>query len=189
MRWCELRVNQVSLATQNYTWTACGLPEVNGCVSIQVPTLAVFFVLASLPIFMRVAVKVAGVSAWGPGDWMSLATYVNISPLFVPMNVCEGRNGAGQNMWSLTADQMTNYFKASVLFLYQRIFPFERLSIALWATQAFNLIIRVIFFFLGIFQCTPVHLAWMIRRQDSQSEGKCMDIVDIGIAMVPFELD
>ncbi|KAK1712548.1 hypothetical protein BDP67DRAFT_490421 [Colletotrichum lupini] len=72
----------------------------DACVTsncLPADALAVFFVLASLPIFMRVAVKVAGVSAWGPGDWMSLATY--------------GRNGAGQNMWSLTADQMTNYFK------------------------------------------------------------------------------
>ncbi|KAG7046628.1 CFEM domain-containing protein [Colletotrichum scovillei] len=187
-----------ALATQNYTWTVCGLPEVNDYVSIQVPTLAVFFVLASLSIFMRVAVKVAGVSAWGPDDWMIMGTYAFLIA-FVPMNVYEGRNGAGQNMWSLTADQITNYFKgyyvmqalyhctitllkASVLFLYQRIFPFERLRNALWATQAFNLIIGVMFLFLGIFQCNPVHLAWTLWRQDARSQGTCMNIVDIGIA-------
>ncbi|KXH44944.1 CFEM domain-containing protein [Colletotrichum nymphaeae SA-01] len=102
-------------------------------------------------------------------------------------------------MWSLTADQITNYFKghyimqalyhctitllkASVLFLYQRIFPFERLRTALWATQAFNLIIGAMFLFLGIFQCKPVHLAWTLWRQDAQSQGTCMNIVDIGIA-------
>lgn len=122
-------------------------------------------------------------------------------------------------MWSLTADQITNYFKvsfsmmtstilsgmpksylqgyyvmqalyhctitllkASVLFLYQRIFPFERLRNALWATQAFNLIIGVMFLFLGIFQCNPVHLAWTLWRQDARSQGTCMNIVDIGIA-------
>ncbi|KAK1706941.1 CFEM domain-containing protein [Colletotrichum acutatum] len=147
---------------------------------------------------MRVAVKVAGVSAWGPDDWMILGAYA-VFVAFVPMNVYEGRNGAGQNMWSLTADQITNCFKgyyvlqalyhctitllkASVLFLYQRIFPFKRLSIALWATQAFNLITGVMFLFLGIFQCNPVHLAWTIWRQDAQSQGTCMNIVDIGIA-------
>ncbi|KAK1673226.1 hypothetical protein BDP55DRAFT_227797 [Colletotrichum godetiae] len=72
--------------------------------------------------------------------------------------------------------------KASILFLYLRLFPFEWFRIALWGTQVFNLVIGVLFLLLGIFQCNPVHLAWTVWKHDSRSQGTCMSIVNIGIA-------
>ncbi|KAI8236916.1 Ketoreductase azaE [Colletotrichum sp. SAR 10_86] len=117
---------------------------------------------------------------------------------FVPLNTNAGRSGAGQDMWTLTVDQITEYFKnfyviqalyystiaflkASILFMYLRIFPGERFRTVLWGTQAFNLAIGVTFVLLGIFQCRPIHLAWTAWRGDSESQGTCMDVVIIAM--------
>ncbi|KAI8292982.1 Ketoreductase azaE [Colletotrichum sp. SAR 10_98] len=69
------------------------------------------------------------------------------------------------------------FLKASILFMYLRIFPGERFRTVLWGTQAFNLAIGVTFVLLGIFQCRPIHLAWTAWRGDSESQGTCMDVV------------
>ncbi|OHF02058.1 CFEM domain-containing protein [Colletotrichum orchidophilum] len=58
---------------------------------------------------MRMAVKAAGASGWEADDWTILLAY-GFLIAFVPMIAYEGRNGSGQNMWSLSADQITSYF-------------------------------------------------------------------------------
>ncbi|KAF5519554.1 Ketoreductase azaE [Colletotrichum aenigma] len=138
-------------------------------------------------------VKFSRVSAWGADDLMILITF-GFLIAFVPLNANAGRSGAGQDMWTLTVDQITEYFKnfyviqalyystiaflkASVLFMYLRIFPGKRFRTVLWGTQAFNLAIGVTFVLLGIFQCRPIHLAWTAWRGDSESRGTCMDVV------------
>ncbi|KAF5492472.1 hypothetical protein CGCS363_v010487 [Colletotrichum siamense] len=74
-----------------------------------------------------------------------------------------------------------SFLKASILFMYLRIFPGERFRTVLWGTQAFNLAICVTFVLLGIFQCRPIHLAWTAWRGDSESQGTCMDVVIIAM--------
>ncbi|KAI8205927.1 hypothetical protein K4K53_011715 [Colletotrichum sp. SAR 10_77] len=55
-------------------------------------------------------VKFSRVSVWGADDLMILATF-GFLIAFVPLNANAGKNGAGQDMWSLTVDQITEYFK------------------------------------------------------------------------------
>ncbi|KAF4808833.1 Satratoxin biosynthesis SC1 cluster protein 4 [Colletotrichum siamense] len=186
-----------ALATQNYTWYECGFPVENDFTSTVVPRLVMFFVLPTLSIITRMVVKFSRVSVWGADDLMILATF-GFLIAFVPLNANAGKNGAGQDMWSLTVDQITEYFKnfyiiqalyystiaflkASILFMYLRIYPGERFRAVLWGTQAFNLAIGVTFVLLGIFQCRPVHLAWTAWRRDSESLGTCMDVVFIAM--------
>ncbi|KAK2731702.1 CFEM domain-containing protein [Colletotrichum kahawae] len=182
-----------ALAAQNYTWSACGFPLENDFTSTAVPRLAMFFVLPTLSIFIRMVVKFSRVSVWSADDLMILITF-GLLIAFVPLNANAGKSGAGQDMWTLTVDQITEYFKtfyiiqalyystiaflkASILFMYLRIFPVERFRTVLWGTQAFNLAIGVTFVLLGIFQCRPIHLAWTAWRRDSESKGTCMDVV------------
>ncbi|KAK1529309.1 CFEM domain-containing protein [Colletotrichum costaricense] len=72
--------------------------------------------------------------------------------------------------------------KASILFMYLRIFhlPGEKITIALWVTQALNLMNGVIFIFVGLFQCNPVSLAWTFWTGDAT--GKCLNIVYLALA-------
>ncbi|KAK7433675.1 CFEM domain-containing protein [Colletotrichum acutatum] len=72
--------------------------------------------------------------------------------------------------------------KASILFMYLRIFhlPGEKITIALWVTQVFNLMNGIIFIFVGLFQCNPVSLAWTFWTGDAT--GKCIDIVYLALA-------
>ncbi|KAF4422588.1 Satratoxin biosynthesis SC1 cluster protein 4 [Colletotrichum fructicola Nara gc5] len=202
-----------ALATQNYTWYECGFSVENDFTSTVVPRLVMFFVLPTLSIITRMVVKFSRVSVWGADDLMIVATFCFLIA-FVPLNANAGKNGAGQDMWSLTVDQITEYFKASgcfpvhdaisntnqnfyitqalyystiaflkasILFMYLRIFPGERFRVVLWGTQAFNLAIGVTFLLLGIFQCRPIHLAWTAWRRDSESLGTCMDVVIIAM--------
>ncbi|KAF4878604.1 hypothetical protein CGCSCA1_v002404 [Colletotrichum siamense] len=186
-----------ALATQNYTWYECGFPAENDFTSTVVPRLVMFFVLPTLSIILRLVVKFSRVSSWGADDLMILITF-GFLIAFVPLNANAGRSGAGQDMWTLTVDQITEYFKnfyviqalyystiaflkASILFMYLRIFPSERFRTVLWGTQAVNLAISVTFVLLGIFQCRPIHLAWKAWRGDSESQGTCMDVVIIAI--------
>ncbi|KAF4834265.1 Satratoxin biosynthesis SC1 cluster protein 4 [Colletotrichum tropicale] len=186
-----------TLATQNYTWSACRFPLENDFTSTAVPRLVMFFVLPTLSMIIRMVVKFSRVSLWGADDLMILITF-SFLIAFVPLNANAGRSGAGQDMWTLTVDQITEYFKnfyviqalyystmgflkASILFMYLRIFPGERFRTTLWGTQVFNLAIGVTFVLLGVFQCRPIHLAWTAWRRDSESLGTCMDVVVIAM--------
>ncbi|EQB55670.1 CFEM domain-containing protein [Colletotrichum gloeosporioides Cg-14] len=177
-----------ALATQNYTWSACGFPLENDFTSTAVPRLVMFFVLPTLSIIIRLVVKFSRVSAWGADDLMILITF-GFLIAFVPLNANAGRSGAGQDMWTLTNFYVIQtlyystiaFLKASILFMYLRIFPGERFRRTLWGTQALNLAIGVTFVLLGIFQCRPIHLAWTAWRGDSESKGTCMEVVIIAM--------
>ncbi|KAF9872518.1 CFEM domain-containing protein [Colletotrichum karsti] len=138
------------------------------------------------------AIKATRVSTWGADDTFILIAYVS-EVLYV-----SGENGAGRDMWKLTPNQITNYFmsvyigqvlytfticlvKASILFMYLRIFPGETFRAVLWGTQAFNAAVGISVTIVGVFQCHPIHLAWTVWRQDGQSQGWCMNYILIGV--------
>lgn len=69
--------------------------------------------------------------------------------------------------------------KASILFMFLRIFPGEKFRLWLWATQVFNMLIGIAFFLVGIFQCQPLNLAWTFWSEER--EGKCIDMPQMAI--------
>lgn len=66
--------------------------------------------------------------------------------------------------------------------MYLRIFhlPDEKIRIVLWITQAVNLTNGLIFIFVGVFQCSPISLAWTFWT--GETGGKCIDIVKLALA-------
>ncbi|TDZ68038.1 hypothetical protein CTRI78_v002576 [Colletotrichum trifolii] len=99
--------------------------------------------------------------------------------------------GAGKDLWTLDDDQVTQSFKnffvlqliyhclitllkASVLFLFLRIFPDRKFRMTVWATQVFNLVVGITYALVTIFQCSPVSLAWTFWTGDF--EGHCINI-------------
>ena len=63
--------------------------------------------------------------------------------------------------------------KASILYLYRRIFPQKWFRNALIATGSFNLMWFIAAFFGTIFQCVPISLLW-----DLETPGYCINYHD-----------
>lgn len=97
--------------------------------------------------------------------------------------------GLGRDIWTLTPDEITNYIKifyvfafiytitltlvkASICFLYLRLFTNLKFRRIVWATQAFNVALMITFIFAYAFQCTPPSHFWNMWHGESQ--GKCL---------------
>lgn len=66
--------------------------------------------------------------------------------------------------------------RTSVILFYVRIFPAklnDRLGRILLGTLVFNVFYNVAFFFVVIFQCTPVHLFWTGWEGHVDQAGHC----------------
>nr|XP_036578536.1 CFEM domain-containing protein [Colletotrichum truncatum]KAF6785831.1 CFEM domain-containing protein [Colletotrichum truncatum] len=185
-----------ALATQNLTWTACGFPVEDDFETTKIPRLLLFLLLATPSIIFRVIVKLSRISSWGADDAFILIAYFVLVAL-VPINVYIGHNGTGKDMWTLTPEQITNYYrgfyivqifyhcsvfliKASIIFTFIRIFTGEKIRAILVGTQVFNLMLGISFTLVGIFQCRPISLSWTLWRRDPNRQGSCLNIVLVG---------
>ncbi|TDZ15264.1 hypothetical protein Cob_v011780 [Colletotrichum orbiculare MAFF 240422] len=189
-----------ALQTQNITWTSCNFPLSNEAPKYKATRIALFIVLPTLAMILRITTKFARISTWGWDDYTIIAAYAILVGFF-GMHFFLEANGAGRDLWTLNEDQITNFFKgfyafqtlyhscidiikASILFMYLRIFhlPDEKIRIVLWITQGVNLANGLIFIFLGLFQCTPVSLVWTFWT--GEATGKCLPIAKLGLAHV-----
>lgn len=64
--------------------------------------------------------------------------------------------------------------KASILFLYIRIFREPLFKRVIWATQLFNLLLVLAFLAADFGQCRPISYFW--QGWDGEHEGTCFDI-------------
>ncbi|KZL72474.1 CFEM domain-containing protein, partial [Colletotrichum tofieldiae] len=183
------------LAAKNSTSTSCGLPIRNEYATTKITLLVLWLLLPTLAIVLRLAVKLARVASWGADDTTIFLAY--IIPVFLQvLNSFVEKNGAGQDIWAISFDQIDRYFmglyiaqclyyvcmmliKSSILFTFLRVFVGDRLRLLLWATQVFNLMVGLTFTLLGIFQCRPISLAWTFW--DQEHNGHCIGIQYIGI--------
>ncbi|KZL77393.1 CFEM domain-containing protein, partial [Colletotrichum tofieldiae] len=150
--------------------------------------------LPTLSIVLRLILKLSGLSPWGADDVSILLAYVILIG-FLPNADLSEKGGAGRDLWTLSPNQIDTFLlalyileilyhtsialtKASILFLFIRVFPGEKLRIVLWATQAFNLLTAIVFNLAAIFQCQPVHLAW--TGWSRQEEGRCFSMPHVG---------
>jgi len=102
-------------------------------------------------------------------------------------NVVWTANGAGSDVWTVDFDRFIAFlrwlfiyefiflfqvtiFKLSLLAFYLRIFPHKTVRRVIWGTIAFNLAYFVTFFFVTIFQCTPINHFW---KQFDGQPGHC----------------
>ncbi|KAI8288817.1 hypothetical protein K4K60_010173 [Colletotrichum sp. SAR11_57] len=99
--------------------------------------------------------------------------------------------GAGRDIWSLTPEQITYFLvlfyvfgmlyltalafvKASILFLYLRIFPDEKFRRVLWCTQMFNLLLLIAFVGGTVGSCQPIHYFW--DGWTGEMKGQCINL-------------
>ncbi|KAK1637616.1 CFEM domain-containing protein [Colletotrichum phormii] len=182
---------QQALITKNRTWQDCGFAYHDEGVSIAwVPSF--LFAVVTLSFAMRLATKWIGLSTWGLDDTTITFAYVMMIAFLVATHL--GRQeGFGKDIWTLTVDQITNFIrgffafeivysvtlafiKASILFLYLRIFgalteTFRRI---LWATHIFNIVVCVTFVIVNLNQCKPLSYFWF--GWDGRHPGQCIDL-------------
>ncbi|KAK1979899.1 hypothetical protein LZ30DRAFT_724896 [Colletotrichum cereale] len=178
-----------SLVTANITAKNCDFPDANESERVKLTSMTLFFILPTVSIILRMIVKSVKWSAWGADDSTILPAYVILIG-FVPVNIFSERNGAGNNVWTLSFDQLDQFFlsfyisqalyyvslaliKASILFMFLRIFPGDRVRLALWGTQAVNLMMCLACLFAALFQCQPLSLAWKSWSRDRS--GRCIN--------------
>ncbi|KAK2038232.1 CFEM domain-containing protein [Colletotrichum somersetense] len=174
------------LAAKNRTDALCGVPEVqheNPIACIQVA----LFTFTTLLIITRIAHKCMRISPWGWDDTTIMVSYAAFA-VFTPNAYIAAIIGSGRDVWYLTPDQITAglktffvmtflyilglaFVKASILFLYLRIFPDHRFRKVLWLTQLFNLVLYLVFLVASLTSCQPLNYAW--DGWTGKMEGRC----------------
>ncbi|KAF3802796.1 hypothetical protein GCG54_00014033 [Colletotrichum gloeosporioides] len=121
--------------------------------------------------------------------------------------------GLGRDIWVLQPDEVTMFLKnlrintryeqlvfiiqffyivdlalikASILYLYLRVFHMSSIRTVLWGTQVFNFILCTLFVLLSIFQCQPIQHYW--NGWDGEHAGKCLSLQDIVLAHVAINV-
>ncbi|KAK8093579.1 hypothetical protein PG997_000264 [Apiospora hydei] len=184
-----------ALFTKNLTETNCHAPvrdkaDLYNNISIIFGVLSGFFVL------LRLAFKLFIIKTdLGLDDWAVLVTVLVGIPSTVINVHGVSPNGLGKDIWTLHADQITNfgkffyileilYFtqvslvKLSLLFFYMRIFPGRGIRRLLWGTVVFNCLFGLSFSLVAVFQCQPIAFYW--EKWDELHEGTCFDINAMG---------
>ncbi len=112
-------------------------------------------------------------------------------------------NGLGRDIWALPPQSITDFLfyfylimilyftsvtlvKLCLLFFYLRIFPSQRVRHLLCGTVVFTGMFGVTFFFLVVFQCSPVRHFW--QQWDGEHEGTCLDLSTIAWANSAFSI-
>ncbi|KDN62944.1 putative CFEM domain-containing protein [Colletotrichum sublineola] len=174
------------LVAKNYTSTLCNDPVAkkdNVIPSIQMA----LFMFTTLVIITRIGHKCMRISPWGWDDTTIMIAYLAFAAL-TPVGFVTAVAGAGRDVWYLSASQISlglrmffistflyvlglAFIKASILFLYLRIFPDHRFRMVLWFTQAFNLLLYISFLITALVSCQPLHYAW--EGWTGETEGRC----------------
>lgn len=132
--------------------------------------------------------RVIKLSKWGWDDATIILAFL------ATIGVITGRQlqihaGMGRDIWTLTPEEITKYIKifyvfafiytitlslvkASICFLYLRLFTDPKFRRVVWATQAFNIALTLTFIFAYAFQCTPPSYFWEMWH--GETKGKCL---------------
>ncbi|KAI1079007.1 hypothetical protein F5B20DRAFT_189594 [Whalleya microplaca] len=177
-----------SLTAKNLTQTECGAPVRDKRSEYNIVS-CVLMGLSGLVVLIRLGyIKFFSTNSLGPDDLFVLLTLLNCLPSAIVNVVLLTGNGLGKDIWTLTADQITDFargfyiitvlyfsevfvLKLSLLFFYLRIFPGPIIRRLLWGTVAFNVMFGLAFIFTAVFQCQPISYNW--TNWKGEGGGKC----------------
>lgn len=202
----------MSAGVKNFTVTTCEHPEPPHLTSISIAFL-VLFGIQTVFFMLRMLTRVIKLSKWGWDDATIIVAFLATIGVITGRQL-QIRAGMGKDIWTLTADEITNYIKifyvfgfiytitlalvkASICFLYLRLFTNLKFRRIVWATQAFNVALAITFIFAYAFQCTPPHYFWEMWH--GEKPGKCLSfsvltwthaglgiVLDIWMLALPF---
>ncbi|KAI3543832.1 integral membrane protein [Colletotrichum abscissum] len=113
------------------------------------------------------------------------------------------RYGLGRDIWTLQPYEITMFLKllfvlqlfyisglavikASVIYLYIRVFNIQGFRTLLWCTQIFNFLLGGGYILLSLVQCQPFQHYW--NGWDGEQDGHCADLNTIGLTHVAFNI-
>ncbi|KAF7902471.1 hypothetical protein EAF00_002374 [Botryotinia globosa] len=175
--------------TKNVTQTMCSAPVrdrrkdgeyigvIGGCVAL-------------LAFFGRLLATALKVRQWGMDDWSMCAVVALATPPTV-FSVILANNGLGKDMWTLTADEITNvlfYYllgecfylaamamtKVTFCLLFLRVFREKPFIYYVWGILGLSVAYGISFVIATIFQCWPISYGW--NQWDGLHTGTCNNI-------------
>ncbi|KAK4099846.1 hypothetical protein N658DRAFT_516969 [Parathielavia hyrcaniae] len=178
-----------SLVAKNASSTSCGVPVRNRGTHYDTASI-VMIVISSAVVALRLGFKLVVTRSLSSDDWVIFGLLFVSIPSVGIIHYGTVPNGVGQDIWTLTPEQITNFLfyfyimavlyftqvaliKICLLLFYLRIFPARPVRRLLWGTVGFSIVFGIFFVFLVIFQCTPISFFW--EKWDGEHEGKCLD--------------
>ncbi|KAK1839919.1 CFEM domain-containing protein [Colletotrichum chrysophilum] len=157
-----------ALTVQNLTWSACGFPSTDKRHTARY-AIGCLIILPVIFMAIRLASWAFSLTPWGAEDTtVSLALI-----LFIPFP-------------TLVLIIDLALIKASILYLYLRVFHVSSIRAILWGTQVFNLLLCTLFVLVSIFQCQPIQHYW--NGWDGEHAGKCLSLQDIVLTHVAINV-
>lgn len=186
----------------NITSTYCGAPVRDQAGSFDTGQI-IFGIITGCVALTRLGFKTFVTRSLTADDYVFAALATVAAPSVAFTHYGTVPNGAGRDIWTLTPQQITDFLfyfylqtvfyftnvtliKLCLLLFYLRIFPSQTVRRLLWGTLAFTAMYGVTFFFLAIFQCTPVRHFWL--HWDGEHVGKCLNLSAIGWANAAFSI-
>lgn len=154
----------------------------------QVLAVAIAFpVISTIAVALRIFTRAKIVKALGSDDWLILLALAFSWMLSATM-VEQVRYGLGRHIKTLSLEELAHaqeplffsiigynlalsFSKASIIFLYLRIFVNSRIRIACFIVLGFVIAYGIELFVAGIFTCTPVQFFW----DKTIPGGTCID--------------
>jgi hypothetical protein len=166
-----------SVVTRNVSLTTCGAP-VRSHGQEYVVLSNTMIIIAAVFVAIRFFFK-ATVSRmdFGYDDWCVLATLIAASPSAVITVFGTVKHGLGQDIWTLTPEEITEMLK---WFYVMATLYFTQVTLLKLTTVLFVVLFGVVFDIVAIYQCRPIHYFW--TKWDGLHKGTCMDTNAIAAA-------
>ena len=186
----------------NITRTSCGAPVRGQGGSFDTGQI-IFGVITACIVLTRLGFKAFVVRSMAADDYAFIGLAISAAPSVCLTHYGTAPNGIGRDIWTLTPHQITEFLfyfyietifyfasvtliKVCLLLFYLRIFPSDTVRRLLWGTLVFTALYGVTFFFLAVFQCTPVRFFWL--HWDGEHEGTCLNLSAIGWTNAAFSI-
>ncbi|KAF9876119.1 CFEM domain-containing protein [Colletotrichum karsti] len=166
-------------------------------------TIVFLLILPVVFMAIRMTARCLRLSPWGAEDTAIVLAFICFIP-FLPLALIMIESyGLGRDIWTLQPHEITMFLKllfvlqlfyildlavikASILFLYLRVFNIKSFRPVLICTQGFNFLLGAAYIILSLAQCQPLQHYW--NGWDGEHEGKCADLNKIGLTHVAFNI-
>ncbi|KAF0325060.1 CFEM domain-containing protein [Colletotrichum asianum] len=189
------------LISTNATWSQCHFPLTDERPTIYWISGAVTVVTVAFMV-MRLASKAMKLSVWGADDTVIMIAFGMVIAYYIHLFFFV-RAGLGRDIWTLHDYDITYFLKllyvleffyyiglasikASILFLFLKIFPDNRFRKILWLMQGLNLLVGLSFIILCFCECQPINFFW--NGWDGEHEGTCLDLNRVGLSHVALNI-
>ncbi|KAF9873071.1 CFEM domain-containing protein [Colletotrichum karsti] len=190
-----------SLIITNATWSQCNFPLTDQTAKIHWIGGVVTFITVAFMV-MRLVSKAMKLSTWGADDTAIVIAFALFIGFYVELFYFV-RAGLGKDIWTLHDYEITYFLKllfaleffyfiglasikASILFLFLKIFPSKGFRKVLWVMQLLSALVGLSFVILCFAECQPLSHFW--DGWSGENQGTCLDLNRIGLSHVALNI-